>query len=152
MCKHIYTFVCMYMHICTFVCLSGVVIHTHIQMYIYAYTYICIHTRIDVYIYTHIIYSYLRMYISRYRYRCTGWRRLMGSLTLQIIFHKRATKYRSLLRKMTYKDQGSYESSQPCRCTVEPIYVHAYVYTHIALCCSVLQLCCSVHTCLYLYI
>jgi len=34
----------------------------------------------------------------------TGWRRLIGSPKLQIIFHKRATKYRSLLRKMTYKD------------------------------------------------
>jgi len=33
---------------------------------------------------------------------------------LQIIFHKRATKYRALLRKMTYKDKGSYESSPPC--------------------------------------
>jgi len=33
---------------------------------------------------------------------------------LQIIFHKRATKYRSLLWKMTYKDKGSYESSPPC--------------------------------------
>ena len=27
---------------------------------------------------------------------------------LQIIFHKRATKYRSLLLKMTYQDKGSY--------------------------------------------
>jgi len=45
---------------------------------------------------------------------CTGWRRLIGSPKLQIIFHKRATKYRSLLRKMTYKDKGSYESSPPC--------------------------------------
>jgi len=45
----------------------------------------------------------------------TGWRRLIGSLRLQIIFHKRATKCRSLLRKMTYKDKGSYESSLPCR-------------------------------------
>ena len=44
----------------------------------------------------------------------TGWRRLIGSPKLQIIFHKRATKYRSLLRKMTYKDKGSYESSPPC--------------------------------------
>jgi len=44
----------------------------------------------------------------------TGWRRLIGSPTLQIIFHKRAIKYRSLLRKMTYKDKGSYESSPPC--------------------------------------
>jgi len=33
---------------------------------------------------------------------------------LQIIFHNRATKYRALLRKMTYKDKGSYESSPPC--------------------------------------
>jgi len=40
----------------------------------------------------------------------TGWRRLIGSPNLQIIFHKRATKYGSLLRKMTYKDKGSYES------------------------------------------
>ena len=51
------------------------------------------------------------------RNHCTGWRRLIGSLKLQIIFHKRATKYRSLLRKMTYKDKGSYESSPPCSST-----------------------------------
>jgi len=44
----------------------------------------------------------------------TGWRRLIGSPKLQIIFHQRATKYRSLLRKMTYKDKGSYECSPPC--------------------------------------
>ena len=44
----------------------------------------------------------------------TGWRRLIGYPKLQIILHKGATKYRSLLRKMTYKDKGSYESSPPC--------------------------------------
>ena len=44
----------------------------------------------------------------------TGWRRLIGSPKLQIIFHKRDIKYRSLLQKMTYKDKGSYESSPPC--------------------------------------
>jgi len=43
-----------------------------------------------------------------------GWRLLIGSPKLQIIFHKRATKYGSLLRKMTYEDEGSYESSPPC--------------------------------------
>jgi len=48
------------------------------------------------------------------RITCTGWRRLIGSPKLQIILHKRATKYRVLLRKMTYKDKGSYESSPPC--------------------------------------
>ena len=45
----------------------------------------------------------------------TGWRRLIGSPKLQIIFHKKATKYRALLLKMTYKDKGSYESSPICR-------------------------------------
>ena len=44
----------------------------------------------------------------------TGWRRLIGSPKLQIIFRKRATKYKSLVRKMTYKDKGSCESSPPC--------------------------------------
>jgi len=43
----------------------------------------------------------------------TGWRRLIGSPRLQI-FHKRATKFRSLLRKMTHKDKGSYASSATC--------------------------------------
>ena len=61
----------------------------------------------------------LRMQIYVCLYVCvpyfdTGWRRLIGSPKLQIIFHKRATKYRALLRKMTYKDKGSYESSPPC--------------------------------------
>jgi len=44
----------------------------------------------------------------------TGWRRLIGSPKLQIIFHKRASKYRSLLQTTTHKDKGSYESSPPC--------------------------------------
>jgi len=48
----------------------------------------------------------------------TGWRRLIGSPKLQIIFHKRATRYRSLLQKMTNKDKGSYESSLPCNNTI----------------------------------
>jgi len=46
----------------------------------------------------------------------TGWRRLIGSPKLQIIFHKRATKYSSLWWKMTNKEKGSYESSPPCMC------------------------------------
>jgi len=54
-------------------------------------------------------------YITKKSPTCTtGWRRLIGSPKLQIILHKRATKYRSLLRKMTYKDKASYESSPPC--------------------------------------
>ena len=43
----------------------------------------------------------------------TGWRRLIGSPKLQVIFRKRATNYRGLLWKVTYEDKGSYESSPP---------------------------------------
>jgi len=59
--------------------------------------------------------------VTRLIHMCgTGWRRLIGSPKLQIIFHQRANKYRSLLRKMTYNDKGSYESSPPC-------IAHSYV-------------------------
>jgi len=44
----------------------------------------------------------------------TGWHRLIECLKLQVIFCKRATNYRALLRKMTYQDEPSYASSPPC--------------------------------------
>jgi len=59
----------------------------------------------------------------------TEWRRLIGSPELQIIFHKRATKYRSLLRKMTYRDKGPYESPPPC--THSTHIMHITNVTHI---------------------
>jgi len=55
--------------------------------------------------------------------------RLIGSPKLQIIFHKRATKYRSLLQKMTYKDKGSYESSPPCNSTIAAIQTPILLYS-----------------------
>jgi len=45
----------------------------------------------------------------------TEWRRPIGCLKLQVIFRKRATKYRALLQKMTCKDKASYDSTPPCR-------------------------------------
>ena len=60
----------------------------------------------------------------------TGWRRLIGSPKLQIIFHKRATKYRSLLRKVTYKDKGSYESLPPCA------HTHTHCTQHTSFACT----------------
>jgi len=45
----------------------------------------------------------------------TGWRRCIKCLELQVSFHKRATNYRALLRKMTSKDKAFYGwSSPPC--------------------------------------
>jgi len=69
--------------------------------------------------------------------RTTGWRRLIGSPKLQIIFHKRATKYRALLQKMTYKDKGSYESSPSCMrkglsCIYESCLIYIWVVSDIS--------------------
>ena len=71
--------------------------------------------------------STIDSYVCLGRLTHTGWRRLIGSPKLQIIFHKRATKCRSLLRKMTYKDKGSYESSPPCTCVWEDLLTCVYV-------------------------
>ena len=48
------------------------------------------------------------------QFRITGWRRPKGCQKMQVIFRKRATKYRALLRKITCKDKASYGSSPPC--------------------------------------
>jgi len=45
---------------------------------------------------------------------CTRWRRRIGCLKLLVIFRKRATKYRALLRTMTCKDKASYDSTPLC--------------------------------------
>jgi len=52
----------------------------------------------------------------------TGWRRPIGCLTSQVIFHKRATNYRALLRKITYKDKTSFDSKPPS--TITTIMMH----------------------------
>ena len=68
----------------------------------------------------------------------TGWRRLIASPKLQIIFLIRATKYRLLLRKMTCKDKGSYESSPPC-ISLKDICKNCNILQHTALRCNTLQ-------------
>jgi len=92
----------------------------------------------------------------------TGWRRLIGSPKSQIVFHKKTTKYRSILRKMTNTDKGSYESSLPCSiqrvlllCTcatytsAHMIYIPVYIYTYIYIVRGTLHMCvtnsCCVH-------
>jgi len=45
----------------------------------------------------------------------TGWRSLIGCLKLQVIFRKRATSYRALLREMTKEDKPFYDFTPPCR-------------------------------------
>ena len=137
-------FVC----VCVCVCVCILYVRSHIQIYtcIHKHTHTCV-IFMFVYGYHFDIFGYkwlsswsiwlqigyrmvvILIYLATNR----EWRRLIGSPKLHIIFHKRATKYRSLLRKMTYKDKGSYESPPPC------IYVHIYANTNV-----------SVRVCLFL--
>jgi len=52
-----------------------------------------------------------------YPYNSTGWRGLVGFPKSQIIFHKRATKYRSLLRKLPMKIRDLMSLRHPVTCT-----------------------------------
>jgi len=70
----------------------------------------------------------------------TEWRRLIGCLKLKVIFRKRATNYRALLRKMTYEDKASCDSTPPCTkscracvwwCTIETPHAHHHMRVHI---------------------
>jgi len=71
----------------------------------------------------------------------TGYRRLIGCLKLRVIFRKRATNIRALLRKMTCKDKASYGFPQPCKtlrkvagsqpmciCMYACVCIYMYVY------------------------
>ena len=75
------------------------------RMYMYIDIYIYIHIRIHIYIFLHKL--------SKSQL-ATEWRRLIGCLKLQVILRKRATNYRALLRKMTYRDKASHDSTPPC--------------------------------------
>ena len=136
---NIYTYICIYIHVFTCIYMY-IYIYIYIYMYVYIYIYMCvciyIHTYVHmrIYIYAYVLYTYIYTYrifphihrIQKNTMLHTGWRRLIGSPKLQIIFHKRATKYRALLRKMNYKDKGSYESSPPC--TQTPLFWASRVF------------------------
>jgi len=80
-------------------------------------------------------------------------------IKLQVIFHKRATNYGALLRKMTFRDKVSYGSSPPC------IYIHiltsnkyVYQWTNELWVCACVSVCVSEwegereSVCTYIYI
>ena len=60
----------------------------------------------------------------------TEWRRCTGYRKLQISFRKRATNYRALLRKMTYKDKASYGPSPICTSNSARGNARARSHTH----------------------
>ena len=59
---------------------------------------------------------------------------------MQVIFRKRATNYRALLRKMTCKDKASYDATPPCT-------AHLYVCVLVGCVCV-----CVLIECAYVYV
>jgi len=113
---HVYKCTYVYMHIYVFVVTWLAAAYPATHTYTRIYTCNHIHMPIHIYIYIHI-YMYIWWHDSPMQYirNCsTGWRRPIGCLKLQVIFRKRATNCRALLRKMTYKNKASYGSLPPC--------------------------------------
>ena len=119
LCVHVYTYIRMYMcnaYICINVQLCKdismrILGISNILKFIYICTYTCkqifLHVDRNVYTSTHI--------------HTTGWRRPIGCLISQITFRKLATNHRALLRKKTYKDKASYDSTPPCSLRTERV-------------------------------
>jgi len=108
-----YTYTCIYLYT-----LPANVPSQCIHTYIYTYTkiYMRAYTCTYIHIYTHIyVHMCIHMHLHIHVYICIiRWRRPIGCLKLRVIFRKRATNYRALLRKITYNDQASYGSLPPC--------------------------------------
>jgi len=109
------------------------------------------------------IHRYIYIYIYIYKSQLTtGWRRLIECLKLQVIFRKRATNRRVLLRKMTYEDKASYDSMPPCTActacnTLQHTATHCNTWQHTATHTLYCMYCHPVlhvlhhHFCIYIY-
>ena len=100
--------------------------------------------------------TYIYVYISTFMLKINT---STVEIKLQVIFHKRATNYGALLRKMTFRDKVSYGSSPPC------IYIHiltsnkyVYQWTNELWVCACVSVCVSEwegereSVCTYIYI
>jgi len=93
-------------------------------------------TNVYVYIYTHVHICVCVSMPDALPLRVTsntGWRRPIGGLKLQVIFHKRATNCRALLLKMTCKDTASYRSSPPCSMPMHYVFKHIYICVYMCI-------------------
>ena len=112
------------------------------------------HGRTHVHI--HALYTYVCVYTCIYlllHSQGTGFRRLIGCLKLQVIFRKRATNYRALLRKIPCEDKTSYGSSPPCTVLINHhAHTHTHTHTHTYPTRAYIWLHVNVHTCGCVYI
>ena len=78
-------------------------------------------------VYVYVLYKRsmrLCTYINSCHNTCTGWRRLIGCLKLQLIFCARATNHRAHLWNMTYTHRAFYDSTPPCIFSCVRVCVH----------------------------
>jgi len=118
--KYIYAMYFVYLFICVVCerCIDDVLrvyiyIYINIYKYIRNYVYVCVCER-DIYVYMYIyIYIYTYIDVVMRCVTCTGWRRFIGCLKLHVAFHKKTTKYKALLWKLSYREKTSYAFSPP---------------------------------------
>ena len=67
-------------------------------------------------------------------------RSLIGCLQLQVIFHKRATNHRSLLRKVTYEDKASYDSTPLHTACAVNTSLYTFTYSTFDILCSIFDI------------
>jgi len=87
----------------------------------------------------HILHYPTNLHLQTASTYSTEWQKLIRCLKLQVIFHKRATNHRAILREMTCKDKAFYASSPPSIYTVFATLYLNYKHT-IARCGRVLPL------------
>ena len=71
-------------------------------------------------------------FVNTHTYKSNGYRVAktpIRCLKLQVIFHKRATNYRALCRKMTCSDTTSYGASPPCT-----MYMNVIKWNYVVKC------------------
>jgi len=111
------------------------------------------------------------LYLTCLYYRV---RRPTGCLKLQVIFRKRATSYRALLRKMTCTGKASYGSSLPCSVfplwtwhkrvnvcmnvyyermyeCIHMLHLHVLLYSHMNVCMSKFACCTYLYECIHIW-
>ena len=106
--------------------------YVHVHIYMFVYLHLCIHARTYRHFRIHdntSTYLYKRTYTHTHTNVCMPtyisihtWYRVAKThrcLKLHVIFRKRATNYRALLRKMTYTDEASSHRSCTLHITIE---------------------------------
>jgi len=68
-----------------------------------------------------------------------AWRRPLGCLKLQVIFRKRATKYRAILREITYGDKALNDSTPPCTSIAHTHLSTEHIHLSISRCIALTQ-------------